>query len=234
MSLCRVCSAQPPWRRQRSDIAGHSAGTRRCCPRTHRDVSAWSCSLSLVLPFPLLPCPDVLDLLADISSSLANGIIGILIFFLVFLLPCAFGDFSITSGLLPHPLSITAAAQLLGELPIAPSFLHQAAGNNLLLTPPSLLSCSHSSQSGMPLSLQMFAYTTRLWTAFSVLHMGTEDMAIIPFQCSDITGDKSQQRICRQDLNDLFYIRLQESLFLLLLYTVHHFQCRQPHSFWLL
>lgn len=94
------------------------------------------------LPFPLLPCPEVLDLLADISTFLANGIIGILIVVVMFLLPCAFGDLSITSGILSHPLSITAAAQLLGELPMAPSFLHQAAGNSVLLTPPFPLSCT--------------------------------------------------------------------------------------------
>lgn len=109
-SLARVCSAQPPWRRRRSDIVGCSTGTRGCCPHTRGDVSAWSCFLSFVLLFPLPPRPDVLDLLVDFSSSFANDIIGISIVFLMFLLPRAFGDLRITPGLPPLPLSITAVA----------------------------------------------------------------------------------------------------------------------------
>lgn len=51
---------------------------------------------------------------------------------------------------------------------------------------------------------------------FSALHMETEDMAIISFRCSDIIGEKSQQGICRQDLNDLFYISSISVLYLYL------------------
>lgn len=92
------------------DIVGHGTGTRGCCPHSRRDAMARSRSLAFVFPLPLPPRPDVLDLLVDFSISLANDIIGISIVFLVFLLPCAFGDLSVMPGLPLFPLSITAAA----------------------------------------------------------------------------------------------------------------------------
>lgn len=92
------------------DIVGHGTGTRGCCPHSHRDALARSRSLAFVFPLPLPPCPDVLDLLVDFSSSLANDVIGISIVFLVFLLPRAFGDLGVMPGLPLLPLSITAAA----------------------------------------------------------------------------------------------------------------------------
>lgn len=39
----------------------------------------------------------------------------------------------------------------------------------------------------------MSAYSTRLWIAFSALHVGTEDMDVARFWCSDITRDRGEQ-----------------------------------------
>lgn len=248
MSLSRVCSVQPPWRRQQSDIVGHSTGTRHCCPCTDRDVSAWLCSLSLVLPFPLLPCPDVLDLLAGISIFLANGIIDILIVVLMFLLPCAFGDLSITSGILPHPLSITAAAQLLGELPMAPSFLHQAAGNSVLLTPPFPLSCTvtvlslccHSQGCcflyrcllilpGCEQPFLLYTWELRIWQ----LYLFDVQISLGKRVSKGFAGKTLM--ICSISVLYLFYIYISPLPPLPpLSWLFYHFQCRQLHSFWLL
>lgn len=41
--------------------------------------------------------------------------------------------------------------------------------------------------------LQMSAYSTRLWIAFSALHVGSEDMDVARFWCSDITRDRGEQ-----------------------------------------
>lgn len=97
-------------------------------------------------------------------------------------------------GLPPLPPSITATALSLwstshcsvsstGQLGITCFF------SLLFLS----LSCTASALHQGWRSLQMSAYSTRLWIAFSALHVGTEDVDIAHFWCSDITRDRSEQ-----------------------------------------
>lgn len=168
---------------------------------TLRDVLAWSWYL-IVSPFHLPPCPDVLDLLVDFISSLANGIIGISIVFLVFLLPCAFGDLIIIPGILMLPFS--TAATVLGfyksSLQLPSSCTGQLRRCEQLLIPPFRLSQTVTALSQECCFLCTSAYSACLWIAFSALHTGIEDMEMIYFCCSDIIRDMIQQGIYRQVL----------------------------------
>lgn len=102
--------------------------------------------------FPLPPHPDVLDLLLDFSTSLANDIIGFSIVFLVFPVPHAFDSLSLVSHHF-HLQLYCHCSQLVEHFPLL-CFQHWAAGNNLLLLPPFPLSFLHSlsSPSGMEMS----------------------------------------------------------------------------------
>lgn len=84
--------------------------------------------------------PDVLDLLLDFSTSLANDIIGFSIVFLMFLVPHAFDSLSLVSH--HFHLQLLPLLSACGALPTALSFQHRPAGNNSLLLPPFPLPCT--------------------------------------------------------------------------------------------
>lgn len=204
-SLLAICSVRPLWRRQWSSVVGHSTGTRGYCLYTQRDVLAWVWYL-FVLPFPLPPCPDVLDLLVDFISSLANCIIDISIVFLMFPFPCAFGDLSIIPGLamLPFSTAATALGFYKSSLQRSSSYTGQLRRCEPLLIPSFPLSWTVTALSQGCCFLCISAYSTCLWIAFSALHIGIEDMEIMYFFSSDIIRDTSQQGIYGQVFNDLF------------------------------
>lgn len=77
--------------------------------------------------FPLPPHPDVLDLLLDFSTSLANDIIGFSIVFLVFPVPHAFDSLSLVSHHF-HLQLYCHCSQLVEHFPLL-CFQHWAAAS---------------------------------------------------------------------------------------------------------
>lgn len=209
-SLSPVCSAQPPWKRQQSDIGGHSTRTRGCCP-PHPPTPPQGCVgmillfiLCFAVSFPsLCLCSWSVGGFQQLSCQWYYWHLNF--FPLMFLLSCTFGDLSIVPGLPPFPVSITAT--VLGHWESSPWLLPFCTGQLGITCFSSLLFLSPAQSQ---LSVRSAAFPADVCLVYlavnrlSASHMGTEDMEIIYFRHSDITRDRSWQRMYRQIFNHLF------------------------------